>query len=244
MNVRRETTFLRDGSYAFRDRFSGKGKITTNIITGSAWLLEWFDIEAGTLSFVSGRNVVTPRSRECWIFYPPFTFCRPSLAGLRGNVLGRAGTSPVLATFKETPFIFESSASIGQDSLAEILASSTNRQSVDVNPHASSLSRKARKLIANFRAEHLSIAGIAAQLGVSHSHLSRQFRHDYGMAPRDYLHRVRIADATLRLAKGESIADVSWQVGYRDLTRFYTQFRKATQTPPALCRKIVAPRHR
>jgi AraC-like DNA-binding protein len=43
------------------------------------------------------------------------------------------------------------------------------------------------------------------------------------------------------LARGETIADVSWQAGYRDLTRFYTQFRKATNTPPAACRKIIAP---
>src|SRR3954466_9303749 len=97
MNVRRETTFLRDGSYAFRDRLSGKGKVTTNIITGSAWLLERFDIEAGTLSFLSGHDVVKPRNRECWIFYPPFSFCRPFLAGLRGNVFGRARLSPVPA---------------------------------------------------------------------------------------------------------------------------------------------------
>ena len=241
MNVRRETTFLSDGSYAFRDRLDGNGRVTTNIITGGAWLLEWFDVEAGTLSFLSGNEVVRPRGRECWVFYPPFTFCRPSFAALRGTVLGRAGTTSVPPTFNETPFLFESNASIGEESIAAILATATHRQPIDVNPQASPLSRKARNLIAKLRADDPSISRMADRLGVSPAHLSRQFRRDYGMAPREYLHRVRIADVPFHLAKGESIADVAWNAGYRDLTRFYTQFRKATKTPPALCRKIVGP---
>jgi AraC-like DNA-binding protein len=242
--VRRETKFLSDGSYAFRDWLTGKGKVTTNIITGRAWLLECFEVEAGTLSFLSGNARITPLSSTFWVFYPPFSFCRPSLAEVRGTVLGRAGTAPVPRAFQDEPFVFESTASIHCDSLPAIFATAANRQSVEVNPRASSLSRKARTLIAGGYVEDPSIAGVADRLGVSHAHLSRQFRRDYGVTPRDYLHQLRIADVPFRLAQGESIAEVSWGAGYRDLTRFYVQFRKATQTPPALCRQMVAPGRR
>jgi len=61
------------------------------------------------------------------------------------------------------------------------------------------------------------------------------------MSPRDYLHQLRLADAPLQLAMGKAIADVSQDVGYGDLSRFYKQFRKSTRTSPGLCRTMVAP---
>jgi AraC-like DNA-binding protein len=117
-----------------------------------------------------------------------------------------------------------------------------NQQSIEANPHASSLSIKARHLIAKTYTDDPSIARVAARLSVTNAHLSRQFRRDYALSPREYLHQLRIADATLQLAKGESIADVSGNSGYGDLSRFYKQFRKNTRMPPGACREIVAPR--
>ena len=79
----------------------------------------------------------------------------------------------------------------------------------------------------------------ADRLKVSHEHLSRQFKKDYGLTPSAYLHKLRVAEATSRLSKGEEIIDISLDVGYNDLSRFYKQFRKATRTSPAVCRKQV-----
>ena len=84
-----------------------------------------------------------------------------------------------------------------------------------------------------------SIARIADRLKVSHEHLSRQFKKDYALTPSAYLHKLRVAEATFRLALGEEIVDISLDVGYNDLSRFYKQFRKATRTSPAVCRKQV-----
>jgi AraC-like DNA-binding protein len=48
-----------------------------------------------------------------------------------------------------------------------------------------------------------------------------------------------MADTPLRLARGEPIIEVSAEVGYNDLSRFYKQFRKKTKTSPAACRDIL-----
>jgi AraC-like DNA-binding protein len=101
---------------------------------------------------------------------------------------------------------------------------------------ASPRSRKAKSLIAsNYRAD-VAIAEIAGKLGVSHAHLTRQFKRDYGITPIDYRHRLRVSDAMGRLSQGDEILDVGYQVGFNDTKRFYEDFRKVTGTSPGKCR--------
>jgi AraC-like DNA-binding protein len=50
---------------------------------------------------------------------------------------------------------------------------------------------------------------------------------------------LRVADATFRLSKGEPIIEISQDVGYNDLSRFYKQFRKSTNTSPGACRDTM-----
>jgi AraC-like DNA-binding protein len=238
---RRQTKFLHTGEYCFRDQLLIDGTVTASVLTARGWLLERFDREAGTVSFLSGDRIIEPRSRTFWIFYPSFTISKVCFRNTRGTVIGKAGIRPGPVEHV-TPFVFESNASLERDSIARILAAASNRQSIDANPHASSLSIKARHLIAETYTGDPSIARVAARLGVTNAHLSRQFRRDYGLSPREYLHQLRIADATRQLAKGDSIATVSGDSGYGDLSRFYKQFRKATRVPPGVCRDIVGPK--
>jgi AraC-like DNA-binding protein len=240
--VRRDTRLFADGVYSFRDELNIEGTVTMTLVTGSSWLLEYFEISDGELSFASGNATVHSRGDNCWVFYPPFSLTQPSLCGMRGAVSGKAGTAEVAAELREKPFLFESDASILKESLAEILARATNRQSIEFNPRASALSMRARKMIVNAHPKNPSIARIAARLGVSNAHLSRQFRRDYAMSPREYLHQLRIADARFGLARGETIADVSGHAGYGDLSRFYKQFGKRARTSPGRCRAMITPR--
>ena len=238
--VRRDTQLLADGTYNFHDQLDIQGTVTTTVITGRAWLLEYFEIKGGELSFTSGDRTVLPRCRNCWAFYPPFSLTRPCLRDFRGAVTGQAGTIKVNAAFTDNPFLFESAASIREERVGNILAGASNRQSIELNPHASALSIRARQLIVKAHPRDPSIAQIAARLGVTNAHLSRQFRRDYAMSPREYLHGLRIADVPLRLARGETITDVSGRAGYGDLSRFYKQFGKRTRTSPGRCRTIIA----
>ena len=60
-------------------------------------------------------------------------------------------------------------------------------------------------------------------------------------SPSSYLHKLRLADAPLRLARGEQIVNVSLDAGYNDLSRFYKQFRKTTKTSPGVCQTLMKP---
>ena len=226
---------------SLEDRLCLKGAVTADVITGANWLLELLGARGGQPVFISGATTVSPRSRRFWIFYPPFTVSRLSFSDAIGTVTGKAGNELLPARLQGVPYTFESEADIDSETVGTILASASQCQSIEVNPHASSLSRRARERIAQSYASHPSIARIATQLGVTNAHLSRQFRRDYAITPRNYLHQLRLAEATSGLVKGESIADVSWNAGYGDLSRFYAQFRKSTRTSPGVCRKMLAP---
>lgn len=103
-------------------------------------------------------------------------------------------------------------------------------------PPQSPLARKAKSLIAANYRNDVPIAEIADKLGVSHAHLTRQFKRDYRITPLDYRHRLRVSDAMSRLSKGDQILDVGYHVGFNDTKRFYEDFRKVTGTSPGKCR--------
>ena len=118
----------------------------------------------------------------------------------------------------------------------KILNAARDKRFIELNSRPSLLSIKTKRMIDENYHVYPSIARVAARLNVSHEHLSRQFKRDYEMSPSSYLHRLRMAEATYKLMKGEEIIEVSADVGYNDLSRFYKQFRKSTKTSPGHCR--------
>ena len=230
-----------DGVYAIRDDFEIPGEGTSEFMFAEGWLLEIVDIEAGDYWFVSDGEPVRPARNRFGVFYPPFTFVRTFARKTRGSTIG-AGSKEFSSELPPTPFIFETDHD-GQlttiDHVRAILESCRDRRTIDVNTRPAEVSRNAKQLIDENFLVYPSIARIADRLKVSHEHLSRQFKKDYGLPPSAYLHKLRVAEATFRLALGEEIIDISLDVGYNDLSRFYKQFRKATRTSPAVCRKQV-----
>lgn len=241
--ARRRAELLPDGAYLFEDELAVKGLVTTTIITCSAWLLELYELRTGEVFLSSGKARIHPGAQRFGVFYAPFSITQLSLNNSQGRFWGVASTQQLPAEFR-TPVIFAvdsiaAPASVNQ--VIEILASASNRQSIDLSPGASELSRKAKTLIDENHLAYPSIARIAERLGVSHAHLSRRFKSDFGMSPSDYFRRLRVADAPLRLARGEEIISVSEDVGYNDLSRFYKQFRKTTNTSPGACKTMLRP---
>ena len=236
---RRKTENTPDGLYYFEDDFEVKGVLKGDVITCAGWLLELLKLSAGEISFLSGEEEIRPRFSQIAIFYPPFTITRPCFRNAKLRVKGIAGTVALPAEFSKNPFVFEADFAKSPKSMAEvveILQSSRDVRFVDAHPKASLLSLKAKKLIDENYQIFPSIARIAARLKVSHAHLTRQFKRDFGVSPNAYLHQLRIADASFRLRQGEAIIEVSGEVGYNDLSRFYKQFRKTTTKSPGFCR--------
>lgn len=240
---RRRTEILSARTCFFEDVFDGEGAFEGKIITCSGWLLELYELDAGEIFFKSGEREIRPATARFGIFYAPFSLTHLCFKNANGKVFGVAGDEALAAKFLRAPFIFETTFSgkpSGAEEVEKILNSGTNASPVEANPHASLLSLKTKKLIDENYHVYPSIARIAARLKVSHEHLSRQFKHDFGMTPSAYLREIRVSDATFRLARGEEIINVSGDVGYNDLSRFYKQFRQTTKTSPGVCQKQIS----
>lgn len=232
---------LADGAYVISDRFVIPGEGESNFVFCAGWLLEIIEIEAGEFYFLSDGLEIHPAERRFGIFYPPFTIVRSYVKDLHGRVCG-VGATDKLPGLPPHPIIFDTEFDgpfTGAAQAVEIIEGARNIQSIEIVTKPSLLSVKTKKLIDENYSVHPSIGRTATRIGVSHEHLSRQFKRDYGMTPSAYLRELRIADATFRLYAGDKIVDISGEVGYNDLSRFYKQFRQTKATAPGECRTIL-----
>ncbi|MEW6731363.1 MAG: AraC family transcriptional regulator [Acidobacteriota bacterium] len=234
----RKMELLSSGTFLIEDIVEINGSGSRIFVMCNTWLIELFELEAGEFSFIKGKEYIRPSIKRFGIFYPPFAIMQIYVKDVKGHWTGMAATEPLPEKFMTIPMIFETDfkgTPKSVEQVKEILDSSYNRQSIEINPTPSLLSLKAKRLIDENYLIQPSIARIAARLDVTHAHLTRQFTRDFGLNPSAYCHQLRIADATFRLASGEEIIDVSQEVGYNDLSRFYKQFSKATRKPPGYC---------
>jgi transcriptional regulator GlxA family with amidase domain len=80
----------------------------------------------------------------------------------------------------------------------------------------------------------IRIENVALKLGMSLRNLERRFRQATGWLPREYLQKLRIAEARRLLEDGaRSIQDVASASGYSDIQFFRTLFKRHTGVSPA-----------
>jgi AraC-like DNA-binding protein len=233
---------LQDGSFSFSDRVEIAGEGRSFFVFGAAWLMEILDLSEGEFFFESDGSEVRPLGRRFGIYYPPFTIVRTCVKDMKGTVSGVGASGDPPTGLPGGPVIFETSFKgpfTGSGEAADVCREAVEVRSIEFNSRASLLSLKVKKLIDENYRIYPSIGRIAARLGISHEHLSRQFKRDYGMSPSAYLHHLRTAEATHKLSLGEEIIDISMDVGYNDLSRFYKQFRKNAGTSPGDCRMVL-----
>jgi AraC-like DNA-binding protein len=243
--ARRSSQLASDGAYIFQDDLQVTGELTAIVITCTAWLLEIYERRAGSISFLCGGDEVSPETKCFGVFYPPFSISKPCFRDVEAHLIGVAASKSVPDEFTSAPAVFDITSSqtpSGVSQAIEILKSGKNAKSIAMNPRPSLLSIRAKRIIDENYLAYPSIGRIAARLGVRHEHLSREFKRDFEMTPSSYLRQLRVADAPLKLAMGEEIINVSQDVGYNDLSRFYKQFRQTTDTSPGACKTVLRAR--
>jgi AraC-like DNA-binding protein len=101
----------------------------------------------------------------------------------------------------------------------------------------------AREFIAAHFSESLPLWAIADVAGLSSYHLCRVFRSFTGMSIHQYQTRLRLREAMVRLAGGESdIARLAFDLGFSSHSHFTTSFRREFGFIPASFRRRASPR--
>lgn len=94
--------------------------------------------------------------------------------------------------------------------------------------------RRAEDFIRSHCREEIRFEALAKTLGMSPRNFMRRFKAATGIAPTDYVQRLRIRAARHLLEEGSaSVQDVMVAVGYDDLAFFRTLFRRHTGLAPS-----------
>jgi len=99
----------------------------------------------------------------------------------------------------------------------------------------------ARELLQERYTEPLSLLELAATAGLSEFHLLRSYRAAFGETPNQHCVRLRLEHAKRALARGVSVTEVCFDVGYSSLGTFSWRFTRATgRSPRAWQREVRA----
>ena len=73
---------------------------------------------------------------------------------------------------------------------------------------------------------------LASIAGVSLRTLQRHFRSCYGVTVSDWLKTVRLREADYRIRSGDRVKKVAFDLGYKQLSHFSREFKRAHGIPP------------
>ena len=88
-------------------------------------------------------------------------------------------------------------------------------------------------------AERVTLADLAAHVGLSPYHLLRVFRHTIGTPPHSYLESIRIRQAQRPIASGMPLTAVAYAVGFSSQSHFTTRFRRIIGMTPGHYRAAI-----
>lgn len=96
----------------------------------------------------------------------------------------------------------------------------------------------AARYIQTHHREPLTLADVAAAVGLSRERLSRLFHESLGVSFSQYLNQARLSTARALLAKSElSITEIAYESGYQSLSQFNRRFKESEELSPGAYRK-------
>ena len=114
-----------------------------------------------------------------------------------------------------------------------ILTLQKNAIKIPLCSKSTALIREAIEIINTRFAEPITLASTAKELHVSPQYLSNLFSHYAEMSYIAYLSDRRLHYATMLLRGGESVSDVCFRSGYRNLSHFIRSFKRKYGVTPA-----------
>ena len=145
-----------------------------------------------------------------------------SVYGLILHMINRIG-SPELAAVVSKALLIEGSR---RDQTPYTMFSPIRR-------HGDEQVLRAQAFIETEYARIESIDTVAREVGVSPRHFIRRFKQATGEPPLKYLQQVRVQKAKERLeTTADTVEEITWAVGYRDISSFGRLFKQHTRLSP------------
>lgn len=208
-------------------------------ISGPACIYAHVRVTRGRIAYLhADTRLVAP---ACFaVFLPPFSVVQAWLEHCDVTSIGMAFLPPALALPAEAVLVPDTRVTppATRDDALEQLQSLTRSIPIRREGEPRFAVRQAKGILDREYASPVTIAETARRVGTSPALLSRTFKTAYGIPPVQYRHHVRIIDALMRFAAGAVPADVSLDVGFEDLSRFYKVFRRVACGAPGSYRPV------
>src|SRR4029453_4181238 len=91
---------------------------------------------------------------------------------------------------------------------------------------------RARDFLADSYDATVLLEQAAREAGMSPFHFLRSFSRTFGETPRGYVQRLRVERAMERLARGASVTEACFDVGYTSVGSFSSMFARRVGVPP------------
>src|SRR5579859_3139399 len=201
------------------------GVIERPVVTGRHWIFAAVKEEAGTTeAYCGGRWLALPRSRA--FFVPPHAMVRLRLKDVElsaRGLIGHGSPPPALASPRSAPFSGEFPSDV-----SAVAAALEDAILLDPDAEIPPLLKRARQRLYGVLDSRSPVRDVACEVGVAPETLSRKFEAAYGIAPKRYVHAVRVTDAVLSLLGGRGVLSAGLEAGFGDASRFYELFRRVT----------------
>jgi AraC-like DNA-binding protein len=207
--------------------------------TGPYWVFAVVRVQEGELEYLHGAGRVSVPGQRFAVFMPSWSIVCPASSSCivtTDAVTSRAPAGdglPVQAVAWRWP---GGDPPATRQGVARALVDAGRLVVVSRDSDPPAAARRAKNVLDESYDRPLTLTRIAALAGLSPSVLSRSFRRAYGMPPVEYRHRLRVMDAMFRLASGGKILSVLEDVGFGDVSRFYSRFRTLLCAPPGAYR--------
>ncbi len=204
-------------------------------VSGPYWICGLVRVLRGGVRYRSSNRFVQPCGRFFGMFLPPYSIVEVELIGSRTFSVGFLAEGDVPPDAPRQPVLFAPPSDrlpAAREEVFALLARSRAFQVVCREDGPSPSAKRLKSALDRSYAQPLPLGQIARNLGHSPALASRTFRKGYGASPSQYRQALRVLESMMRLAHGHPIVDVSLDVGFGDLSRFYRHFRRIVCSPP------------
>ena len=104
-------------------------------------------------------------------------------------------------------------------------------------PAAAVAVERARRLIEDHPDQTVTLATLAADVGMSPFHLQRTFKRLLGVSPREYQDALRVTRFKSRLRAGDTVSRATYEAGFGSSSRVYERSDRSLGVTPAAYRR-------
>ncbi|WP_162670708.1 AraC family transcriptional regulator [Gemmata massiliana] len=235
VHIRRKVRFVRGGLVGMSEEITVPVAHRAVMGTGPYWFFARIERDAGAIGCQRPDEVAwVPFDRFCW-FLPPYSLVELRFQEFHCVSTGVFCSGPLPEGVGNEPILFEAPVDPSPETpeaIAALVVGAGKSIQISRSQTPTALGSACKNVIDRHFDSAVPLSELAQALHVCPTQFSRAFKRDYGVPPRVYRHRLRVLHAIMKLLAGDKIAQVGFDVGFGDLSRFYKQFRAITRTSP------------